>query len=73
MLLLKYLLVSAGILMFVIAAGILSYDLYLLLAYRRRRLAATGETEPMPPTPAPAIRWRTSVALAMLAWAPLWG
>src|SRR5258708_6772462 len=71
MLLLKYLLVSAGILMFVIAAGILSYDLYLLLAYRRRRLAAPGETEPMPPTPAPAIRWRTSVALAMLAWAPL--
>src|SRR5882762_9793765 len=71
MLLLKYLLVSAGILMFVIAAGILSYDLYLLLAYRRRRLAAPWGTEPMPPTLATAIRWRTSVALAMLAWAPL--
>ena len=39
MLLLKYLLVGAGITMFVVAAGILTYDLYLLLAYRRVRLA----------------------------------
>jgi regulator of protease activity HflC (stomatin/prohibitin superfamily) len=71
MLLLKYLLVSAGILMFVTAAGILSYDIYLLLSYRRRRATAPGETEPTLPIPIPAIRWRTSVALAMLAWAPL--
>ena len=38
MLLLKYLLLTAGIAMFVIAAGILAYDAYLLLAYQRRRL-----------------------------------
>jgi SPFH domain / Band 7 family len=69
MLLLKYLLLSAGIAMFVIAAGILTYDAYLLLAYQRRRLHA----DPAAGTPgaAPALRWRTSVALVMLAWAPL--
>ena len=38
MLLLKYLLLSAGIAMFVIAAGILAYDTYLLIAWQRRRL-----------------------------------
>jgi len=69
MLLLKYLLLSAGIAMFVIASAILTYDAYLLIAYQRRRLHAdpAGGT----PGPAPAIRWRTSVALVMLAWAPL--
>lgn len=68
MLLLKYLLVSAGIMMFVVAAGILIYDLYLLLAYRRARLLPPGDTPlPLPPV----VRWRTSIALAMLAWAPL--
>ena len=69
MLLLKYLLLSAGIAMFVIAAGILTYDAYLLVAYQRRRLHAdpAGGT----PGPAPAMRRRTSVALVMLAWAPL--
>jgi regulator of protease activity HflC (stomatin/prohibitin superfamily) len=69
MLFLKYLLLSAGIAMFVIAAGILTYDAYLLIAYQRRRLnldPAVGA-----PGPAPAIRWRTSVAFVMLAWAPL--
>jgi len=69
MLLLKYLLLTAGIAMFVIAAGILIYDAYLLIVYQRRRLHA----DPAAGTPglAPALRWRTSVALVMLAWAPL--
>jgi len=69
MLLLKYLLLSAGIAMFVIAAGILTYDAYLLIAWQRKRVSfdpAGG-----PPGPAPALRWRTPVALVMLAWAPL--
>jgi hypothetical protein len=35
MLLLKYLLLSLGIAMFAIAAGILIYDAYLLLAWQR--------------------------------------
>src|ERR1700730_4528480 len=69
MLLLKYLLLIAGVAMFVIAAGILTYDAYVLIAWQRRRLnldPAAGA-----PGPAPALRWRTSVAFAMLAWAPL--
>ena len=68
MLFVKYLLLSAGIAMFVIAAGILTYDAYLLIYYRRGRMYPEGTT-PLPPPP--AFRWRTGVALVMLAWAPL--
>jgi len=73
MLLLKYLLLYTGIAMFVIAAGILSYDAYLLIAWQRRRLHPDPEPGAPGPTPglAPNVRWRTSVALVMLAWAPL--
>jgi hypothetical protein len=56
MLVLKYLLLIAGVAMFVIAAGILAYDAYLLIAWQRRRLnldPAAGA-----PGPAPALRWR---------------
>src|SRR5450755_4638241 len=69
MLLLKYLLLSAGIGMFVIAAGILSYDAYLLIAWQRRRLHPDPEAGALGPTP--DMRWRTPVALVMLAWGPL--
>jgi regulator of protease activity HflC (stomatin/prohibitin superfamily) len=69
MLLLKYLLLSAGIAMFVIAAGILTYDIYLLIAWQRKRLHPDPQAGA--PGPAPSVRWRTSVALVMLAWAPL--
>ncbi len=69
MLLLKYLLLSAGIAMFVIAAGILAYDAYLLIAWQRRRLNLDPSAGA--PGPAPEVRWRTSIAFAMLAWAPL--
>ena len=73
MLLLKYFLLSAGIAMFVIAAGILSYDAYLLIAWQRRRLHPDpeGGAPGLAPGVAPNVRWRTSVALVMLAWAPL--
>jgi hypothetical protein len=73
MLLLKYLLLSAGIAMFVIGAGILTYDAYLLIAYQRRRLNFDPEAGALGPAPgfAPKARWRTSAALVMLAWAPL--
>jgi len=73
MLLLKYFLLSAGIAMFVTAAGILTYDAYLLITYRRRRLNFDPEAGTSGPTPgvAPNARWRTSVAFVMLAWAPL--
>jgi len=69
MLLLKYLLFYAGIAMFVIAAVILSYDAYLLIAWQRER--RHPDPEAGAPGPAPAMRWRTSAAFAMLAWAPL--
>jgi regulator of protease activity HflC (stomatin/prohibitin superfamily) len=69
MLLLKYLLLSLGIAMFVIAAGILTYDAYLLMAWQRRRSHPDPEAGAL--GPAPAIHWRTSIAFVMLAWAPL--
>ena len=68
MLFVKYLLLGVGIAMFVIAAAILAYDAYLLIAYRRRLLHAEEGTTP---GPEPPVRWRTPVALVMLAWAPL--
>jgi len=74
MLLLKYLLLYAGIAMFVIAAGFLSYDAYLLIMWQRRRLhpdPEAGAHEGSSLGPAPAMRWSTSAALVMLAWAPL--
>ena len=69
--LLKYLLLSAGIAMFVIAAGILSYDAYLLIAWQRRRLNFDPEAGTPMPGVAAILRWRIPVALVMLAWAPL--
>src|SRR5437868_3442905 len=66
MLFLKYLLMMGGIGMIVAAAGILSYDLSLEIRYRR--MMAAGTT-PLPPVP--TFRWRTAVAFAVLAWAPI--
>ena len=66
MLFLKYLLMIGGIAMIVVAAGILSYDLSMEIRYRR--MMAAGTT-PLPPVP--RFRWRTAVAFAMLAWAPI--
>jgi len=67
MLFLKYLMMTGGIAMLMVAAGILSYDLYLELQYRRSlTLPASG---PVPPVP--HVRWRTGMALAFLAWAPM--
>ena len=66
MLFVKYLLMTGGIGMILVAVGILTYDVYLEVHYRRA-LAAAGPA-PLPPTP---MRWRTALALALLAWAPL--
>src|SRR5437588_12260634 len=67
MLFVKYLLMTSGIGMILAAVGILSYDVYLELAYRRA-MAPTGPDQRLPIS---QMRWRTSLALAMLAWAPL--
>jgi regulator of protease activity HflC (stomatin/prohibitin superfamily) len=66
MLFLKYLLMAGGIGMMLAAAGILIYDASLLVIYRRGLAAGTVNL----PAPRP-LRWRTSVALAMLAWGPI--
>ncbi len=67
MLFLKYLLMLGGIGMIVAAAGILAYDVYLEMKYRRS--LATANAGPLPP--APQIRWRSSLALLLLAWGPI--
>ena len=72
MLFAKYLLIGTGIAMFVVAAAILAYDAYLFFAYRRRLLSPEGTMEGRTAAgPQPPVRWRTAVALFMLAWAPL--
>ena len=67
MLFLKYLLMSGGIGMVLVAVGILTYDLYLEVQYRRA-LAVAGP-EPLPPVP--HMRWRGALGLTFLAWGPL--
>ncbi len=65
MLFLKYMLLVVGIGMFVIAAAIVANDLWLIVQYHRKIAAGTVAAEPQP------VRWRFSVALLFLAWAPL--
>ena len=67
MLALKYLLIVGGLGMILVAASILAYDLYREMLYRRA-LAGTGAGSV---EPSPQLRWRTSLALALLAWGPL--
>jgi regulator of protease activity HflC (stomatin/prohibitin superfamily) len=65
MLFLKYMLMVAGIGMFVVAAAIVANDAWLVVQYRRRMALGLVAVEPQP------IRWRTTVALACLAWGPV--
>ena len=67
MLALRNLLMYGGFGMILVALGILAYDLYRELAYRRA-LATPGIT-PIPS--APEWRWRRSIALVFLAWGPI--
>src|SRR5260370_41916780 len=63
----KYLLMPGGFGLIVAAVSILTYDLYRGVRYRRA--LATAGTMPLPP--GPQLRWRASLALALLAWGPL--
>jgi regulator of protease activity HflC (stomatin/prohibitin superfamily) len=65
MLTLKYLLMTGGVGMMIAAAGILVYDLYREVLYRRALASGEGGAAPV------MLRWRTSLALAMLAWGPM--
>jgi len=67
MLALRYLLMCGGLGMILVAVAILGYDVYRELLYRRA-MATPGMT----PIPAePEWRWRTTVALGLLAWGPI--
>ena len=65
MLFLKYMLLVVGLGMFFVAAVIVANDAWLLVQYRRKTALGTVAVEPQP------IRWRTTVALVCLAWAPI--
>jgi regulator of protease activity HflC (stomatin/prohibitin superfamily) len=67
MLALKYLLIAGGLGMILVAVSILAYDLYRELLYRRA--LAAPDAGPVPAIP--QLRWRGSLALALLAWGPL--
>jgi regulator of protease activity HflC (stomatin/prohibitin superfamily) len=67
MLFLKYLLMLGGIGMITVAAGILAYDIYLEVKYREALAAAI----PGPLPSVPQMRWRSSLALLLLAWGPI--
>jgi len=67
MVFLKYLLMLGGIGMITIAAGILAYDICLEMKYRQALTMANAG--PLPSVP--QMRWRSSLALAMLAWGPI--
>jgi len=64
MLFLKHVLLWGGITMMATAAGILVYDLR--REWQSKLAIAAGGTGP-----APQVRWRTSLALALLAWGPI--
>lgn len=68
MLLIKYLLMAVGIAMFGSAVAVLGYDLY-LMAMARRALAQLQPGESAPEER--QLRWRVTVGLALLAWAPI--
>jgi regulator of protease activity HflC (stomatin/prohibitin superfamily) len=67
MLALKYLLITGGVAMMIAAVGILTYDLYREMLYRRALETPGGAVGAAPVV----VRWRTSLALGMLAWGPL--
>jgi regulator of protease activity HflC (stomatin/prohibitin superfamily) len=67
MLALRYLLITCGVGMMIAAVWILTYDLYRELLYRRLLQTPGGAAGAVPVM----ARWRTSLALGMLAWGPL--
>ncbi len=61
-----YILITAAVALFVSAATVVAYDLRFAFILRRRDADSRGEQAAAVP-----IRWRTSVALLVLAWMPL--
>jgi regulator of protease activity HflC (stomatin/prohibitin superfamily) len=67
MLALRYLLITCGVGMMIAAVCILTYDVYREMLYRRLLQTPGGAVGAVPVM----LRWRTSLALGMLAWGPL--
>jgi len=67
MLMLKYLLLAAGIGLFAGAAAIIAYDIYLAIQLRRLLAKGTEAAQPL----RRSIRWKLAGKLAGLAWLPL--
>jgi hypothetical protein len=66
MLIEKHILITAAVALFASAASVVVYDLRFAFPLRGRNADSGGEQ-----TAAGLIRWRTSVALVVLAWMPL--
>ena len=64
----KYLLMTIGVLLLIAGLSMLAYDIWLFIRYNR---AAQSGTETTTLTSPPPVRWRMSVALLALAWAPM--
>jgi regulator of protease activity HflC (stomatin/prohibitin superfamily) len=67
MLALRYLLITCGVGMMIAGVCILTYDFYREMLYRRLLATPGGDLSAAPVV----VRWRTSLALVMLAWGPL--
>jgi len=67
MLALRYLLMSVGLGMILVAVSILAYDLFREWTYRRALAEPGGGSLPA----VPHWRWRTSLAFGLLAWVPI--
>lgn len=67
MLFVKYLLMSLGLGMILVAAGILACDAFVAIERRRSLKAAEPGAVPEPAR----FHWRTSLALVLLGWAPV--
>src|ERR1035441_489020 len=70
MLAIKYILMVAGILLLAVGAAITLYDLWPWFKESRALAGDANEAEKHP-TPVEPVRWRTSVALALVACLPL--
>jgi hypothetical protein len=61
----RYMLLVMGVGMFVVAGAVVANDLWMVRRFRHRAALDVVAIEPEP------VRWRATVALACLAWAPL--
>jgi regulator of protease activity HflC (stomatin/prohibitin superfamily) len=71
MLAIKYILMVAGVLLLAAGVAITLYDLWQIFERSRKSAIEVEGLEPAEETPAEPVRWRTSVALALVSCLPL--